>query len=175
MARQPQLTPEEKQQQLLDEINAKLKEGHALLRDLQTEMKSARGLIQDLIAGVIAEELASQLKVMGDWIGEAQDRAVRKVDESFQKMADAYMGKEKDDPRPSIGELFIAHKVIDYIVDNVRKDGGYPDDYRVGIDAIPEAFLHRDKDIPGLTMSMSRPRPPLFVANPVPPDKKDTA
>lgn len=146
------LTDEEKLEKSKQECRDLIAEAHGVLRDLKTEMKTAKELVKELVGGIVSEELAVQVDALGDRIGDAMERSVAKVNAEFDKLSDTYMGREKDDPRPSIEDLMLTHDVIHFILKNAEEDK-IPPGVKIDISSVPLDLAERVQGVQKVTLN----------------------
>lgn len=71
-----------------------LREAHGVLKDLRGATKDASALAPDLVKGQLETAVADGLASYADTIRKAQDEAVAKVNDEFDKLADLLMGRD---------------------------------------------------------------------------------
>ncbi|MGW4107022.1 hypothetical protein [Streptomyces sp. NPDC004976] len=85
----------EELQQLRDELRAEIREAHGTLKDLRTEIKTARELVPLLTDELFTAEVKKQLDQLTEATGEAMEQAVAKVTRSFDDLAATLMGEDR--------------------------------------------------------------------------------
>ncbi|MDQ0829523.1 hypothetical protein QF032_001367 [Streptomyces achromogenes] len=98
--------------QLQDEV----REARGLLQDLRHEIKTARELVPLLAKERFEAEVKKQVAELAEATKEAMDRAVTKVNTSFENLAATLLGEDRASRRKGavpLPDLFRARSVLD--------------------------------------------------------------
>lgn len=85
-----------------DGLRVEIREARGVLKDLRGEIKEARAVkaelrkaIPSLVENEVQAEVEGQIERMGEQIREVTERAVKKVTNEFERLANILMGRER--------------------------------------------------------------------------------